>query len=92
MRVESTCIRQIKKKTGATIFLNRMGLPLVVPPCGGGGRSTRRNLCAAAAVLVVLAHTRTAIDTNDQAMRIARRCESPGDANGNAKPQEGIPC
>ena len=64
-----------QEKTGATIFLNRMGLPLVVPQCEGGGRSTRRNLCAAAAVLVVLClgpHVH------------CHRCEWSGDANGQA--------
>ena len=61
-----------------------MALPSVVPQSEVGGRSPRRIICAAAAVLVVLAHTCTAIDTNGQAMRMVRRCESPGDGNGQA--------
>ena len=61
-----------------------MALPSVVPQSEVGGRSPRRQICAAAAVLVVLAHTCTAIDTNGQAMRMVRRCESPGDGNGQA--------
>ena len=64
-----------QEKTGATIFINQMALPLVVPQCEVGGRSPRgrRNLCAAAAVLVVLGlgphvPSCTAIDANGHAM------------------------
>ena len=86
MRVESTCIRQIKKKTGATIFLNRMALPLVVPQCEVGGAAPDE-ICVLLLQFLsswVLAHTCTAIDANGQAMRMVRRCEWSGDANGQA--------
>ena len=88
MRVESTCIRQIKKKTGATIFLNRMALPLVVPQCEVGGAAPDE-ICVLLLQFLsswVLAHTCTAIDANGQAMRMVRRCEwsGLGDANGQA--------